>query len=32
MMTFVNGYDAAREVGDGQQIWSAMMAGYATGA
>jgi hypothetical protein len=31
MMTFVNENDAAREVRDGQQIWSAMMARFATG-
>jgi hypothetical protein len=31
MMTFVNVYDAAREVRDGMQIWSALMARFATG-
>jgi hypothetical protein len=31
MMTFVNEYDAAREVRDGMQIWSDLMARFAPG-
>jgi hypothetical protein len=31
VMTFVNEYDAAKEVEDGMQIWSALMARFATG-